>query len=173
MRRTGSMSRTTAEAQAERLVSTYADMILRLSYTYLHTTADAEDICQTVLLRVMTGAPRFSDPEHERAWIIRTTINACKDLLKSAWARNTDRSVTPDALPEGSAGFDEQDDTVTRAVMSLPPKLKEVTLLRWYQGMSLEEISGVLRMPRSTVSYRLKKAKSMLKGKLEEWYDEE
>ena len=57
--------------------------------------------------------------------------------------------------------------------MSLPPKLREVTLLRWYQGLSLEEMVKVLRLPRSTVNYRLKKAKTMLKGKLEEWYDED
>ena len=84
-----------------------------------------------------------------------------------------DRSVPVDTLPEGSVPFEERDDTVTRAVMSLPPKLKEVTLLRWYQGMTLEEMTSVLRVPRSTVNYRLKKAKSMLKGELEEWYDEE
>jgi len=67
----------------------------------------------------------------------------------------------------------ERDDTVTRAVMSLPPKLREVTLLRWYQGLSLEEMVQVMRVPRSTVNYRLKKAKTMLQGSLEEWYDEE
>ena len=82
-------SRTTLEAQAARLVATYSDMILRLSYTYLGSTADAEDICQTVLLRVMTKAPEFNDPEHERAWIIRTTANACKDLLRSSARRTT------------------------------------------------------------------------------------
>ena len=100
-------------------------------------------------------------------------MNHCRDQLRSAWFRNTDRSVPVDTLPEGAVPFEERDDTVTRAVMSLPPKLKEVTLLHWYQGMSLEEVSGVLRLPRSTVNYRLKKAKTMLKGELKEWYDEE
>ena len=93
--------------------------------------------------------------------------------MKSAWARNTDRSVTPDTLPEGSATFDEQDDTVTRAVMALPPGLKEATLLHWYQGMTLEEMARVLRLPRSTINYRLKKAKAILKKELEDWYFED
>ena len=57
--------------------------------------------------------------------------------------------------------------------MSLPPKLREATLLHWYQGLSLEEMTRVTRLPRSTVNYRLKKAKTMLKGQLEEWYYEE
>ena len=109
----------------------------------------------------------------EKTWLTRIAVNTCKDLLKSAWARNTDRSVTPDTLPEGSAGFDEQDDTVTRAVMSLPPGLKEATLLHWYQGMTLEEMAKVLRLPRSTINYRLKKAKMILKQELEDWYFED
>ena len=93
--------------------------------------------------------------------------------MKSTWMRNTDRFVSPDALPEGSIPFDERDDTVTRAVLSLPPKFKEVTLLHWYQEMTLEEMTKVLRLPRSTVNYRLKKAKMMLKKELEDWYYED
>ncbi len=58
-------------------------------------------------------------------------------------------------------------------MLALPPKLKEVTLLHWYQGMTLDEIVKVLRLPRSTVNYRLKKAKAMLKDKLEDWYYED
>ena len=103
---------------------------------------------------------------------MRIAMNTCKDLLKSSWFRNTDRSVTPDSLPEGAAPFEERDDSVTRAVMSLPPKLREVTLLRWYQGLSLEEMAKVMRLPRSTINYRLRNAKTMLKGELEEWYYE-
>ena len=80
--------------------------------------------------------------------------------------------MTPDSLPEGAVPFDEKDDTVTRAVLSLPPKLKEVTLLHWYQGLTLEEMTKTLWLPRSTVNYRLKKAKTMLKQELEDWYDE-
>ena len=104
---------------------------------------------------------------------MRIAMNTCKDLLKSSWSRNTDRSVTIDQLPEGSVPFTERDDTVTRAVMSLPPKLREATLLRWYQGLTLEEMTRVLRLPRSTVNYRLKKAKTLLKGELEDWYYED
>lgn len=74
------------EFQAKRLVNTYADMILRISYQYLKQTWDAEDICQSVFLKYMTNAPRFDTVEHEKAWIIRTTINTCKDQLKSSFS---------------------------------------------------------------------------------------
>lgn len=70
------------EAEANRLVETYADTILRVSYTYLRSTQDAEDICQDVLLKALGHAGSFDSAEHERAWIIRVAINAAKDLLR-------------------------------------------------------------------------------------------
>lgn len=66
------------EEQAERLVNTYSDLILRLSYTYLHSAQDAEDICQTVFLKCLTSGQVFESRDHEKAWIIRTAVNACK-----------------------------------------------------------------------------------------------
>ena len=84
--------------EAERLVQTYSDMILRLSYTYLKSTQDAEDICQTVFLKLLTGGMVFDSPEHEKAWILRTAANACKDALRAAhrlrWAE-TAASLLP------------------------------------------------------------------------------
>ena len=73
--------------EAERLVETYADLILRLSYTYLSHTQDAQDICQTVFLKLLEKAPAFASRDHEKAWIIRTTVNTCKDLLKATGAK--------------------------------------------------------------------------------------
>ena len=147
--------------------------MLHLCFAYLGDTSLAEDAVQETFFRAWKHFDRFRGEAEEKTWLTRIAINTCKDLLKSSWFRNTDRSVTPDTLPEGSAPFEERDDTVTRAVMSLPDKLREAVLLRWYQGLSLEEMVKVLRLPRSTVNYRLKKAKTMLKGKLEEWYDED
>ena len=147
--------------------------MLRLCFAYLGDTALAEDAVQETFFKAWKGYDRFSGDAAEKTWLTRIAINTCKDLLKSAWSRNTDRSVTPDSLPEGSVPFEERDDTVTRAVMSLPPKLKEATLLHWYQGLTLEEMAKVLRLPRSTVNYRLKKAKMILKQELEDWYDED
>ena len=74
---------------AERLVQTYSDLILRLAYTYLKSTHDAEDICQNIFLKLLTGGHTFDSPAHEKAWIIRATANACKDILKSPWRKRT------------------------------------------------------------------------------------
>jgi len=147
--------------------------LLRLCFAYLGDTALAEDAVQETFFKAWKSYDRFRKEAGEKTWLTRIAINTCKDLMKSAWVRNTDRSVTPDTLPEGSAAFDEQDDTVTRAVMALPSGLKEATLLHWYQGMTLNEMAGVLRLPRSTINFRLKKAKAILKEELEDWYFED
>ena len=106
------------EAQAQRIVALYADMILRISYQYLKQTMDAEDICQTVFLKYLTAQPHFDTAEHEKAWIIRTTINACKDHLKSAFFRRTvsleeAAPLSVPAVPESS---------ILPALNSLPEK---------------------------------------------------
>ena len=155
------------------LVTRWEKPLLRLCFAFLCDTALAEDAVQETFFKAWKGIDRFRADSSEKTWLTRIAVNTCKDLRKSAWVRNTDRSVTPELLPEGSVPFDERDDTVTRAVLSLPPKLKDVTLLHWYQGMTLDEITRVLRLPRSTVNYRLKKAKAMLKEQLEDWYYED
>lgn len=154
-------------------IARWEKQLLRLCFAYLGDTALAEDAVQETFFKAWKSYDRFRAEAGEKTWLTRIAINTCKDLLKSSWLRNTDRSVTPESLPEGSAPFEERDDTVTRAVMSLPAGLKEVTLLHWYQGMTLEEMAKVLRLPRSTINYRLKKAKTILKKELEGWYDEE
>ena len=154
-------------------ITRWEKQLLHLCFAYLGDTALAEDAVQETFFKAWKHYGDFRGEAGEKTWLMRIAMNTCRDLLKSSWVRNTDRSVTPDLLPEGSVPFEERDDTVTRAVMSLPPKFREATLLRWYQGLSLEEMTRVLHLPRSTVNYRLKKAKTMLKGKLEDWYYEE
>lgn len=167
------MNRSPRQAWLDEAITRWEKPLLRLCYAYLCDTALAEDAVQETFFKAWKNYGTFRGEAEEKTWLTRIAINTCKDLLKSAWARNTDRSVNPDALPEGSVPFDERDDTVTRAVMALPPKIREVTLLHWYQGMTLEEMAQTLRLPRSTVNYRLKKAKMMLKQELEEWYYDE
>ena len=154
-------------------VTRWEKQMLRLCFAYLGDTALAEDAVQETFFKAWKHYDSFRGEAEEKTWLMRIAMNHCKDQLKSSWFRNTDRSVSPDTLPESAVPFEEHDDTVTRAVMSLPPKLREVTLLRWYQGLSLEEMVQVMRVPRSTVNYRLKKAKMILKTELEEWYYED
>ena len=83
----------------ERLVESYADTILRVSYTYLHNYADAEDICQEVLLKALAQEQPFRSEDHERAWVIRVAINLCKDQLRRAASRQQVASKTCPSPP--------------------------------------------------------------------------
>ena len=167
------MNQDPRRAWLDEAITRWEKPLLKLCFAYLCDTALAEDAVQETFFKAWKNCGKFRGEADEKTWLTRIAINTCKDLMKSAWARNTDRSVDPDLLPEGAVPFDEQDDTVTRAVLALPRELKEATLLHWYQGMTLKEMAKTLRLPRSTVNYRLKKAKAILKEELEDWYFED
>ncbi len=153
-----------AEDEAERLVKTYADLILRLSYTYLRSTHDAEDICQTVFLKLIATKQGFDSETHEKAWIIRTTANACKDLLRGAHRRTT---VGIEAAGEPAAP-QPPESAVLDEVMALPLKYREAIYLHYYEGYSSREISEITGRSVAAVNAHLsrgrEKLRSMLKG---------
>ena len=144
--------------------------LTRLCFAYLGDRGLAEDAVQETFLKAWKGYGGFQGRANEKTWLTRIAVNQCKDVLKSAWNRHTDRAVDTDLLPEASVPFEERDDTVTRAVMSLPVKLRETALVCLYQGLSLSEAASALRLPRSTVHLRLKKAEALLRTELEDWY---
>lgn len=169
--------------EAERLVNTYADLILRLSYTYLSHTHDAQDICQTVFLKLFdlmgSGTRRFTSAEHEKAWIIRATINACKDVLKSAYRQRTvtlddeagvqATAVLETLTTEGpEAEIAGSDSPVLAAVNALSPLYRETIYLYYYEGYSAREISTITGASEVAVNARLsrgrKALREMLKG---------
>lgn len=153
------------EQQAEYLAQTYADSILRLSYTYLKNTQDAQDICQTVFLKLLTEPKQFRSPAHERAYIFRMTANACKDILKSPWRKRSCplESCTEMAAPEEPHG------EVLFAVNRLPQKYRTVIYLFYYEGYSAAEIGQILGIPTATVHTRLARGRAKLKPYLEEY----
>ena len=148
--------------EAERLVNTYSDLILRLSYTYLKSTQDGEDICQTVLLKLLTGAEAFESPEHERAWVIRTTVNACKDELRAFR-----RKVIPLEAAAETAAPEPPRSEVLDAVMALPVKYREAIYLFYYEGYSIDEIAALTGRSGAAVSAHLSRGRKKLKTMLE------
>lgn len=147
------------KAEAERLVYTYSDLILRLSYTYLKSTHDAEDICQTVFLKLLTSGQTFASPAHEKAWIIRTTANACKDALRSTFRR---RTVALEAAA-ATAAPEAPDNAVLEAVMELPENYREAVYLHYFEGYSVREIAGLLGRSEAAVSAHLSRGRHKLR----------
>lgn len=150
------------QSEAERLVHTYSDLILRLSYTYLKSTHDAEDICQTVFLKLLTGGPAFGSPAHEKAWIIRATANACKDVLRSAFRQ---RTVALEAAASAAAP-EAPDSEVLEAVMALPENYREAVYLHYFEGYSIREIAALLGRSEAAVSAHLSRGRHKLRDVL-------
>ena len=123
--------------QAERLAAAYADAILRLSYTYLKNTHDAQDICQTVFVKLLTEPRQFESAEHERAYVLRMAANACKDLLKSPWRKRTCGLETVLEVPAPAA----EEGGVLAAVNQLPANYRTVIYLFYYEGYQAAERS--------------------------------
>lgn len=151
-------------AEAQRLVDTYSDLLLRLSYTYLGSTADAQDICQSVFLKLLQAPRSFTDSAHERAWIIRTAINLCKDHLKSHWRRTTVALEAAETVPASQA----EEGSLLAAVELLPPKYRAVIYLYYYEGYSAKEIAALLGEKPATVFTRLDRGRQKLRTYLEQ-----
>lgn len=149
--------------EAERLVETYSDLVLRLSYSYLNQTQDAQDICQTVFLKLLERAPDFVSSDHEKAWIIRTTANTCKDLLKSHWRRTTVAMEAASHIPAPEL----EEGSLSAAVNLLPPKYRAVIYLYYYEGYSSKEIARLLGRNPATVATQLRRGRTQLKDLLE------
>ena len=145
--------------QAERMAYTYADAILRLSYAYLKNTQDAQDVCQTVFVRLLTEPREFESGEHERAYILRMAANACKDLLKSPWRRRTCdlEACAQVPAPETSDG------SVLAAVNQLPAHYRSVIYLFYYEGYQASEIGEILGVPTATIHTRLARGRARLR----------
>ena len=157
------------KAEAERLVYTLSDLILRISYTYLKSTHDAEDICQTVFLKLLTSGQTFDSPAHEKAWIIRTTANACKDALRNTFRR---RTVALEAAAT-TAAPEAPDSVVLEAVMTLPENYREAVYLHYYEGYSVREIAGLLGRSEAAVTAHLSRGRQKLRTTLGgEYYEQ-
>ena len=149
--------------EAERLVETYSDLVLRLSYSYLNQTQDAQDICQTVFLKLLERAPDFVSSDHAKARIIRTTANTCKDLLKSHWRRTTVAMEAASHIPAPEL----EEGSLSAAVNLLPPKYRAVIYLYYYEGYSSKEIARLLGRNPATVATQLRRGRTQLKDLLE------
>ncbi|MGI6007567.1 MAG: RNA polymerase sigma factor [Ruminococcus sp.] len=152
-----------SEQEVTRAIEQYADTVRRLCMIHLKNYADTEDIFQTVFLKYTLSSLTFENEEHERAWFIRVTLNACKDLLKSFFRS---RTVSLDQVMEQPGLLPEDNKEVLEAVLALPQKYKEVIYLHYYEGYTAPQIGQILNKNTNTVYTLLTRSKQMLKEKL-------
>lgn len=143
----------------------YGDTIFRVAVHGLRSPADAEDVTQTVLLKLYQYPKDFQGDEHLKHWLLRVTVNECRRVLSSAWWRRTEPLESWDGAAPGP---DAQDRDVLRAVMALEPKYRLPIYLRYYENLSVKETAQVLGVKESTVQTRLQRARDRLRRSLTE-----
>ena len=151
------------EQEVNRAVEEYSDIIRRLCMIHLKNYADTEDIFQTVFLKYVLCSVVFENKEHEKAWFIRVTINACKDLLKSFFRS---RITSLDEILEQAADMQEENKEVLEAVLSLPSKYRDVVYLHYYEGYTAPEIGRLLKKNVNTVYTLMTRSRHLLREKL-------
>lgn len=140
----------------------YGDDIFRLAYSYLGNRQDAEDICQSVFLKLAEKQVTLQ-PGKEKSWLLTCAANASKNLLRSFWHR----SVT--ALEEDIPFSEERHRELHEALMALPPKYRVVVHLYYFEGYGQGEIAQILRLSRTAVQTRMQRARDMLRKELSDY----
>ena len=148
--------------ELEEVIHEFGDMLYRLAYSYCRNKSDADDIFQEVFLKYMKTARNFDNDEHQKAWLIRVTINCAKSEMMSFWKRNTVEMTDEIA-------FTEPDELYLSEILKqLPGKYRIVIHLFYYEGYSTEEIAGFLGIKPSTIRTQLTRAREILRKMLKE-----
>lgn len=149
--------------QIEEAVRQHAKMIFTLAYHHTGSRHDADDIFQEVCLTLVrdNNAP-LSDGQHLKSYLIRVTVNKCKDFHKSAWRKRTE------PLDDHIGDLSPQSESIIEEVMRLKPFYRSVIYLYYYQEYSVKEIAELLGKKENTVSSALRRARLKLKEILSE-----
>lgn len=152
-----------SEQEVDMAIERYSDTIQRICFVYLKNHADTEDVFQTVFFKYYLSSVAFESDEHEKSWIIRVTINACKDWLKNFFRS---RTVPLDETTEFASDVSQENNDVLEAVLSLPAKYRDVVYLHYYEGYTAPQISKILHKNVNTIYTLLTRSKEMLREKL-------
>ena len=134
----------------------YTDTVYRIAVHNTRNSADAEDITQEVFLRLLECRKVFRDGEHLKAWLIRVTINLCKNHARD----HSRETLVPDVQPQAET---VQTHPVLDAVRALPEDQRNAVYLHYYEGYTAREIAAILGSTTNTVLSRLRRAREALR----------
>lgn len=144
----------------------YKTMLFRVAFSFLGNRHDCEDILQEAFIRLCYNAPAFPSTEDEKRWIIRVTVNLCKNHIKSFWNR---KKINISELNEYVHEPEERD--LMREILRLPASYKTVIFLYYVEGYKVSGIANILNLSESAVKMRLKRGRERLKLELEGSYE--
>lgn len=192
MRKTIRMTKAgTEEKDLQLKIDRYGNMLFKLSYVRLRNVQDAEDVVQEAFYQYLKKAPQFESPEHEKAWLLKVTLNLCRKIWRSASRRHecdwdpqggnsvdqTSQRSGPEESedlapgPEETAFRREEKRRLMGAVLALPARYRDVIHLFYYEELSVREIARVTGRVESTVTSQLTRGRELLKKSLKEEYD--
>lgn len=152
------------EEQYTDLVNKYIDTVFRVALNCLKDPTEAEDVTQTVFEKLWCQTKPFAGESHIKYWLIRVTINVCRQILRSPWWKQEPVEEYARML---SFKNQEQSD-LFRAVMELPKKYRLPIYLFYYEGYDTGEIGRILQMPKGTVCTNLRRGRELLKKTMQE-----
>ncbi len=141
----------------------YKTLLFRIAFSYLGNKHDCEDILQEAFIKLCYHSPSFPSDEDEKRWIIRVTINLCKNQLKNLWNK---RKVNLEDLSEFAS--EPEDKELLSNIIKMPEKYKAAIQLYYFGGYKISEISNYLKISESAVKMRLKRGREILKIELED-----
>jgi RNA polymerase sigma-70 factor (ECF subfamily) len=163
------------EVLLDELMKLYGQEVLQLVYSYVKDKTIAEDLTQDIFVKCYRSLDTFKGKSKLKTWLWRIAINQCKDFLKSWYNKNVVFNVEKDLISEGSISRVEEavvqkdeDDQLINKIMMLPIKYREVIYLFYYEELPIKEIADLTGTGENTVKTRLRRAKDLLKEKLEE-----
>lgn len=143
------------------MIDKYSNMIYRLALVRTKTKENSEDVYQEVFLRLARKMPEFKNEEHEKAWLIKVTINCSKNILNSKFFKNTTE------LNEEIVFETKERNDIYYAVQKLPLKYRTIIHLYYYEGYKISEISKIMKLKENTAKSQLARAREILKNELE------
>ena len=148
-------------------IEEYADMVYRIALTRCGIVENAEDVFQEVFMKLAEKNPKFESKEHEKAWLIRVTINLTKNMNTAAW----NKKVV--SLDENIIFETKLQNDVFQAVCDLPQNYRTVIYLLYYEGYKVKEISELMKKSEGTIKTWLFRAREILKQNLEGGFENE
>ena len=160
------------EREAEEILSTIGNSILRLALSYLHNIEDAEDILQETMIKFVTVRPVFESDTHRKAWLMRVASNLAKNRIDYNKVRDT-MELNEEIVGEVQEDLDQGDEykAIWDAVRSLPVHQREAIHLFYQEGYSTAEIANITGRREATVRSDLKRARDRLREMLKEAND--
>lgn len=153
-----------SDERIRELVETYSDMVMRIAYQNCFNKSDSEDITQEVFIRLLENAEHIKEDEgYLKAWLIRVTVNLCRDYNKSSWYKKVKRFDGN----ESEIPWEMEELQLWEELSQLKPVYRNVIYLYYYEGYKTSEIARILKLRENTVSSHLTRARKKLRTILE------